>query len=581
MAKERATARSTFEPPPYLSSLIAAVNEGAKAAQGGTFLFLLVGLYLLTTTFGVSDEVLLRGETVTISQIGAALPVSFSFAIAPMVFVFLHFYTLVRYDMLAANVRQFRREVEETVDLSSDRERCRQLLANVEFVEALATPRSSELYSRAWCLLFVAIVAVFPVVVMILVQINALRYQSDLITNVQRVWLVLDLAGLVWFFVMRNSLYPNEGMHSQRWRFRRVLLVGLLAFLIGLNFLWLGTVPAGSDPTLIHDPKPSLARLLWQPLDVLLCPRLNWGCRFLRVEQRTIVDKVWDERAMSVLRAAATVIPSVPAGIDGVDLDGRSLRFAVLNESRLYAAHLFRTDLRGAGLENADLSRAFLVGANLSGADLRDAIISGADLRGAGLRGANLRGADLSGAQLDGADLRDANLSRAVLHRTILNGANLRRADLSGADANGDELRNADLRDANLTGAGLDGANLSWARLVGAKLQGAFLHRTTLNDADLRVTNLHGAHLNGAGLGEAQLNGANLSSADLRGANVGTAKLDGANLTTADLRGADLVGADLRKAKLDGANLHGAIYNTKTQLPTSFDAKAAGMILAK
>jgi hypothetical protein len=38
-----------FEPPKYLASLIAAVNDGAKSAQASAFLFLLVGLYLLAT----------------------------------------------------------------------------------------------------------------------------------------------------------------------------------------------------------------------------------------------------------------------------------------------------------------------------------------------------------------------------------------------------------------------------------------------------------------------------------------------------------------------------------------------------
>jgi hypothetical protein len=37
----------TFEPPKYLPSLIAAVNDGAKAAQTGAFAFALVGLYLV------------------------------------------------------------------------------------------------------------------------------------------------------------------------------------------------------------------------------------------------------------------------------------------------------------------------------------------------------------------------------------------------------------------------------------------------------------------------------------------------------------------------------------------------------
>ena len=141
----------------------------------------------------------------TISQIGASLPASFSFAIAPLVFVFLHIYALVRYDLLASNVRHFVQELRDKVMPESDRERCRQLLANVEFIVALTAPRGSTLYSRFWPWLFGGIVAVFPVAVLLLVQINALRYQSDLIVNVQRATLALDLVVLVWFF-RRNAL---------------------------------------------------------------------------------------------------------------------------------------------------------------------------------------------------------------------------------------------------------------------------------------------------------------------------------------------------------------------------------------
>src|SRR5882724_10407026 len=128
MAKSTGTGSDEFEPPKYLASLIAAVNDGAKAAQAGALVFALVGVYLLAMAFSATDEDLLRGRTVTISQIGATLPVSFSFAIAPFVFVFLHIYTLARYDMLAANVRQFLAELRWTVPLETDRERCRQLL---------------------------------------------------------------------------------------------------------------------------------------------------------------------------------------------------------------------------------------------------------------------------------------------------------------------------------------------------------------------------------------------------------------------------------------------------------------------
>src|SRR5262245_32971873 len=140
------TTSAGFQPPPYVAALISAINDGAKAAQASALLLLLVGLYLLATAFSSTDEDLLLGKVMTISQIGASLPVTFGFAIAPGVFVFLHIYTLVRYHMLAVNLRHLVARLDDTVRKASDREDCLHLLANVEFVLALAGPRGSGIY---------------------------------------------------------------------------------------------------------------------------------------------------------------------------------------------------------------------------------------------------------------------------------------------------------------------------------------------------------------------------------------------------------------------------------------------------
>jgi hypothetical protein len=68
-----------------------------------------------------------------------------------------------------------------------------------------------------WSLLFLGIVAGFPVAVLLLVEINALRYQSELITIVQRVWLAFDLVALVWFFA-RDPLCGDKPLHVRTWR---------------------------------------------------------------------------------------------------------------------------------------------------------------------------------------------------------------------------------------------------------------------------------------------------------------------------------------------------------------------------
>ena len=59
------------------------------------------------------------------------------------------------------------------------------------------------------------------------------------------------------------------------------------------------------------------------------------------------------------------------ASLEGLNLRGRTLRFADLEESRLYAAALTKVDLRGAFLERAELQGANLRGAQLQGATLR------------------------------------------------------------------------------------------------------------------------------------------------------------------------------------------------------------------
>jgi uncharacterized protein YjbI with pentapeptide repeats len=509
MDNGKAKGAAEFGPPKYLASLIAAINDGAKAAQGGALAFLLVGIYLLATAFSSSDEDLLLGKTVTISQIGASLPVSFSFAIAPLVFVFVHLYTLARYDMLAANARYFVGKLRQDVPTETDREDYRQLLANGEFLAALTAPRGSGLYSRIWPWLFRGMVVVFPVAVVLLVQVNALRYQSDLIMWVQRAALALDLLALTWFF-RRNSLngskWPDRRL-ARVWRWARLLW--LPAVVVALNFLYLSVVPADANVNLVRYSEWRFFRysewriyrenffpILRNPLDTLLCPLLNWGCRYLRVDHRTLVGHVWDAQAMADLQAPGAELAKALARIEGVVLRDRSLRFAVLNESLLYAADLSRADLRGA------------------------------DLVGVKLQGANLRLAKLQGVTLSGAKLQAANLSDAELQFASLGGANLQGADLSEATLQGAELQFSDLQLANLRKANLQGAVLS--------------------NANLQLAHLQGANLQGADLSEAKLQGADLTSADFQGANLQLARLwhvlsteRPANFALGDMRGSD------------------------------------------
>src|SRR5512143_1367159 len=108
----RRRVRAGFEPPAYIASLITSINDGAKAAQTGGLFMLAAAVYLMATVIATTDEVLLRGTFLEFSQIGVRVPVVASYALAPIVFLFLHVHTLIRYDMLAESLRLLDRELQ-------------------------------------------------------------------------------------------------------------------------------------------------------------------------------------------------------------------------------------------------------------------------------------------------------------------------------------------------------------------------------------------------------------------------------------------------------------------------------------
>jgi hypothetical protein len=457
-----------FQPPKYLGDLITAANDGAKSAQTSALAFSLVGVYLLATAISTTDEDLLFDHTLSVSQIGVQVPVAFSFAIAPAVFVFLHAYTLIRYDMLAANLRQFRTDLQILVPREADRERCRQLLANVEFVQVRTAPRRSALHSPIYRFAAWVVLVGFPVATFGAVQVSALRYQSDMVLRTQQFCIALDLLLLAWFFYrqcQRGDPYRNKS----RWvRYSLVLLLAVVVVVISER-LYL-QIPSQDDEQHVRSDHPVWREVYRQPLDLALCPALHWGCRYLTVDHRPLIGRVWRPEAIVDLRVGEGDIKKSLSGIEGVFLRGRSLRFAKLDESQLYAA-----DLQGADLSHATLRFAQLQGAKMNGATLSGANLSGADLTLVGLAVANLNGSILAGA----------NLSKANLYRASLVGAYLR----------GDWSVTGPMLAHPLSQSGVVmGANLSGAVLIGADVSEAnFVHVKVNAETNLNAVNIEKA----------------------------------------------------------------------------------------
>ena len=250
-----------------------------------------------------------------------------------------------------------------------------------------------------------------------------------------------------------------------------------------------------------------------QPLDLAACPWLGFGCRFLRLDHRTLLAN--SPPADILVRLSTGTSDDLEkdlAHFEGLFLRERTLRFADLRMSKLYAADLNETDLRGAKLNGAWLQGAQLGFSKLQDAHLRRAEFKGAQLFGAQLQGANLyqaqlQAVDLRNAELRGADARRAELPGAFLSEALLQGAFLWQAQMQSADLELGQLQGTMLCDARLQGAPLQGAQLQGATLIGAELEGANLVEARLQGADLR----------GARLWQTAVNAeTNLSLADLR-----------------------------------------------------------------
>lgn len=465
------TQNSTDVPSKYVSALISSVNDGAKAVQTSTVALSFVGLYLAAASISINDEDLFRGSSFQISQLGGvSIPIIASFILGPIVFLVFHIQLLLRYRMLAEAICALSEELGRLkID---DQKRCKRLVANVDFVRMILNWKCKEDFSPFDQATVFLATTVLPVVVLLVVQISFVRYQNVVITGLQTSVLLFELMAITIFHYWLTSKKNVQGSRTWKGKLSHGVLVGVVPVMIAVASVVYVQVPAVDDAGVrfwdlpkVEQERPLYQRLVAQPLDLVLCPELEWGCRYLHLNNRKLVgtqtreDALW--KVVSDKRAGAL------AAIDGLSLRGRALRYANFNGSRVLKVDLVGDDLRHASFWNAAFQGACLSGAKLQGASLEQAQLQEADLTSAFLIGANLRGAQLQGANLQSADLR-------------------------GADLTGAQLVGANLNKAQLQGASLERANLRYANLQQAEINHTAINSETRFDfADMRNVNFH------------------------------------------------------------------------------------------
>ena len=505
------------------------ISDTARMARNTLSLVLLVAIYMSLTLF-VSDKEILLDKQVVIPQTNIGISIRTSYVVTPLIFLYLHAQVLFLLSVLTQKIQRFISAsntgppVTNLVTRSLTRsqggaEESWDWLSAFIFVQSF-TPNGSR-RCLPWILSCISIV-VFPILLLLLIDLQFIRYQHIWITLLHHAILTLDVMLIVFLFTSRIL---------QMQRTNSVTFSILAALLTGGGLLSYSQLPKFS-----HSEIENKVKGIWRsnettsPAHAVLCNFLEL-CRYIDVNKELLTN-TWVELPDYVfVELRDKDSESKQLSTNRLDLADRTLRYACFRSSTLYGVDFISSDLRGADFGSAYIYHSDFSRAKLHGVNFIDAKLDGIDLASAKLHYTNLSGAELRGVDFRGAELHGANLSKSKSKSKSEGILSMRKCVKPAASEDRIEPdRKVTYRGTNDTK--LHGADFRFAELHDVNLEGAELYGSDLRNAKLRGVNLKNAKLNGADLRNVQLDGADL----------GGATLDGADLRGADLRNAELAG---------------------------------------
>jgi len=508
-----------------LETIKKAAEDAATVGLGFWLSYLFSMFYIAVSTAQVKHPDLLLENPVKLPFLNLDLDLIAFFILAPPLFVIVHVFTLTKLVLLSEKARRLHQALRKSVAQSEKREKLRALLPSNIFLQFLAGPRALRrggfgllLRAIAWLTM-----ALGPILLLLLIQLQFLPYHSGPITAWHRVAVLVDLLLMWWLWrkVLEGGGDAAALASLQKQAAKggkpggRSLKTALLRRIERRKRFWLWGGFASSTAALILS-----FGLATFPTEIQQWPGKaltwlgvteKWRVSLEELTGGWTYDRVHLEE-FNIYEARKYEDKTKLGGREyTVRLKGRHLEYARFDGARLGTA-----DFREVALQDARLDWAQLQGASLLEAQLQGANLAYAQLQGANLAGAQLQGANLFYAQLQGASLSDAQLQGASLDRAQLHGASLDRAKLQGASLSEAQLQGADLTYAQLQGAILLEAQLQGASLDSAQLQGSFLVATRLQGASLDNAQLQGASIEYLSLEASSLAGAFLWRSDIR-----------------------------------------------------------------
>lgn len=184
-----------------IEDLLKAVNDASGSARALFVTLMVLALYFLIVVSGTDDMALLRNATVAVPTLSnATLPARAFYICAPLVFVFLHLDLLIHLKLLSDKLFRFN-QLLETSGLDEQALRDYRLrLAGFPFSNWLGSdPRTGRrVHALQGAMVWLTLV-MLPLTVLIAMQLGFLAYQSEAVTWLHRVALIVD-AGLLLYF---------------------------------------------------------------------------------------------------------------------------------------------------------------------------------------------------------------------------------------------------------------------------------------------------------------------------------------------------------------------------------------------
>ena len=224
-----------------LGTLEKAINDSAAGTAVLWTSFLTVGAYLLIATGSVTHRDLFLNSAIKLPVLGVELPVTGYFVVAPIIYLIFHFYLLLQLEGLGEKVADYNEVLNRAISEPADRRMARWRLDDFPLLQFVAGERERRtgLAGELQMLISWITVVLFPIVVLLQMQIVFLPYHSAWITWLHRSCLIVDL-GLIWLLwhTLRRS-----GKINRRRRIAVAIAEALGACLILVFSLALATFP--------------------------------------------------------------------------------------------------------------------------------------------------------------------------------------------------------------------------------------------------------------------------------------------------------------------------------------------------